>query len=81
MGLGRNDFSRGEKEIRRESSDLSYLHNSESETIQRYESHLIVPSQWVGRFFPDIENFTNSANEILEIEQRELHLAALLLTR
>ncbi|KAH6983986.1 hypothetical protein EDB80DRAFT_691402 [Ilyonectria destructans] len=44
--LGQNDCLQGEKEIPKESSDLSYLHNIHKVRLFiKYESHMIVPSQ------------------------------------
>ncbi|KAL6406027.1 putative Transposase-like protein [Ilyonectria robusta] len=43
--LGQNDCLQGEKEIPKESSDLSYLHNIHKVRLFiKYESHMIVPS-------------------------------------
>jgi hypothetical protein len=44
--LGQNDCLQGEKEIRKEISDLSYLHNIHKVTLfTKYASHLTIPSQ------------------------------------
>ncbi|KAL6405940.1 hypothetical protein AUP68_10758 [Ilyonectria robusta] len=44
--LGQDDCLQGEKEIPKESSDLSYLHNIHKVGLFiKYESHMIVPSQ------------------------------------
>jgi hypothetical protein len=43
--LGYNDYLQGEKEIRKESSDLRYLYNIHKVRLFiKYESHMIVPS-------------------------------------
>src|SRR5688572_21971135 len=43
--LGQNDCLRGEEEIPKENSDLSYLHNIHNvKLFIKYESHVIVPS-------------------------------------
>jgi hypothetical protein len=45
--LGQNDCLRGEKEIPKENSNLSYLHNiHKMRPFIKYESHIIVPSQF-----------------------------------
>jgi len=44
--LGQNDCLQGEKEIRKEISDLSYFHNIHKVRLfTKYESHMIVSSQ------------------------------------
>ncbi|KAH6988739.1 hypothetical protein EDB80DRAFT_175286 [Ilyonectria destructans] len=46
MRLGQNDCLQGEKEIPKESSDLSYLHNIHKVGLfMKYESHMIVTSR------------------------------------
>jgi hypothetical protein len=68
MRLGQNDCLRGEKEIPKENSFLSYLHNIHKVRLFiKYESHMIVPSQqdqqvsYLGLSSSDIE--TRRENE------------------
>jgi hypothetical protein len=50
--LGQNDCLQGEKEIRKEISDLSYFHNIHKVRLfTKYESHMIVSSQFCAACF------------------------------